>query len=213
VPDLHRVGYPVVEILADGSCVCGKADGTGGLVVPATVKEQLLYEVHDPGAYLTPDVIADITQARVEAVGENLVALRGVRGHPRPPTLKVNVFHEGGWLAEGEISYAGPRAEQRARLAAQVLIGVCSVFNDDAGRTLAGQATGGGRDVRLRVAASHVNQRVAERLVREVTALYTCGPAAGGGIRTTLTARLNNFSCLVPRERVPTHHRFLEESD
>lgn len=225
VPDLHNLGYPVVEVLEDGSCVCGKADGSGGLVVPATVKEQLLYELHDPGAYLTPDVVADITQARIEVLGENLVALRGVRGHPRPATLKVNVFHEGGWLAEGEISYAGPRAEQRARLAAQLLrqrlpelalrvdlIGVCSVFGDDAGRTLAAQPDTGARDVRLRAATSHADRRMAERLVREITALYTCGPAGGGGVRTALTARLNNFSCLVPRERVPVRYDFLEET-
>ena len=224
VPGLHAVGYPVLEILQDGSCLCGKADGTGGLVVPATVKEQLLYEVHDPAAYLTPDVVADITQARVEVVGENLVALRGVRGHPRPASLKVNVFCEGGWLAEGEISYAGPRAEQRARLAAQVLqqrlpalrprfdlIGVSSVFGDDAGRTLAAQPVTGARDVRLRAAASHPDKGTAERLLREVTALYTCGPAGGGGVRTALTARLNNFSCLVPRERIPVRHEFLED--
>ena len=224
VPDLHELGYPVLELFDDGSCVCGKAEGTGGFVTPATVKEQLLYEVHDPSAYLTPDVVADLTQARVEAVGENLVALRGVRGHARPATLKVNVFHEGGWLAEGEISYAGPRAEQRARLAAEVLrrrlpalslrfdlIGVVSVFNDDAGRTLAAQPPGEARDVRLRAAASHTDKREAERLLREVTALYTCGPAGGGGVRTALTARLNNFSCLVPRECVPVRQHFLED--
>ena len=226
VPDLHAVGFPVVEVFEDGSCLCGKADGTGGLVSSATVKEQLLYEVHDPAAYLTPDVVADITQATVEQAGENLVALRGVRGHPRPTTLKVNVFHEGGWLAEGEISYAGPRAEDRARLAADVLrrrlpaldlridiIGVSSVFGDDAGRTLASTASTGTRDVRLRAAATHPDRRIAERLTREVTALYTCGPAAGGGIRTALTARLNNLSCMVPRERVPAHYQFLREGD
>jgi hypothetical protein len=76
VPDLHAVGFPVVEVFEDGSCICGKADGTGGLVSLATVKEQLLYEVHDPAAYLTPDVVADITEATVEQVGENLVDAR-----------------------------------------------------------------------------------------------------------------------------------------
>ena len=74
------------------------------------MKEQLLYEVHDPAAYLTPDVIADISQAEVERLAVDRVALRGVRGHARPSHYKVNVCHEGGWLAEGEISYAGPRA-------------------------------------------------------------------------------------------------------
>lgn len=224
VPGLHAVGYPIAEIDADGHCVIGKADNTGGLVSLASVKEQLLYEVHDPAAYLTPDVVADISQARVAQVGINRVALSGVRGHARPATLKVNVCHEGGWLAEGEISYAGLRAEARARLAADVLrqrlpgltlrvdlIGVLSVFGDDAGRLLQATPAGDARDVRLRVAAAHFERAQAERLAREVMALYTCGPAGGGGVRTALTPRLNTLSCLVPREAVPTHFNLLDE--
>jgi hypothetical protein len=224
VPDLQAVGYPIAEIDADGHCVIGKADNTGGLVSLATVKEQLLYEVHDPAAYLTPDVVADISEARLEEIGLNRVALTGVRGHARPASLKVNVCHEGGWLAEGEISYAGPRAEARARLAADVLrqrlpdlalrvdlIGAVSIFGDDAGCLLQATPTGDARDVRLRVAAAHGERAQAERLAREVMALYTCGPAGGGGVRTALTPRLNTLSCLVPREAVPTHFDLLDE--
>jgi hypothetical protein len=224
VPGLEAVGFPIAEIDADGGCTIGKADGTGGLVTEATVKEQLLYEVHDPSAYLTPDVVADIAEAEVHALGADRVALRGVRGHARPTHYKVNVCHEGGWLAEGEISYAGPRAEARARLAADVLrkrldglalrvdlIGAVSVLGDDAGRTLAATADAGLRDVRLRVAATHDDRAQAERLVREVTALYTCGPAGGGGVRTALTPRLNTISCLLPRESVPVRHERVEE--
>jgi hypothetical protein len=224
VPGLARVGFPIAEIAADGSCTIGKADGTGGLVTEATVKEQLLYEVHDPAAYLTPDVIADISQAEVERLAVDRVALRGVRGHARPSHYKVNVCHEGGWLAEGEISYAGPRAEARARLAAEVLrerldgltlrvdlIGALSILGDDAGRALAATADAGLRDIRLRVAATHAERAQAERLGREVMALYTCGPAGGGGVRTTLTPRLNTLSCLLPREAVPVGFDMLEE--
>ncbi|MDM0016352.1 acyclic terpene utilization AtuA family protein [Variovorax saccharolyticus] len=225
VPGLARVGFPIAEIAADGSCTIGKADGTGGLVTEATVKEQLIYEVHDPAAYLTPDVVADISQAEVEGLGADRVALRGVRGHARPSHYKVNVCHEGGWLAEGEISYAGPRAEARARLAAEVLsarldglklrvdlIGALSILGDDAGRALAATPDTGLRDVRLRVAATHAERAQAERLAREVMALYTCGPAGGGGVRTALTPRLNTLSCLLPRAAVPVGFEMIEEA-
>lgn len=224
VPGLARLGYPIAQIDADGHCTITKPPGTGGRIDTHTVKEQLLYEVHDPAAYLTPDVVADLGEAEVAELGPDRVRLTGVRGHPRPATLKVNVCHETGWLAEGEISYAGARAEARARLAAQVLrerlaglgplrtdlIGVSSVFGDDDGRWLDQQAPGDARDVRLRVALRHTERAQAERLLREVTALYCCGPAGGGGVRTALRARLGTLSCLVPRELVPARHRFVE---
>lgn len=224
VPDLHAVGYPIAEIDREGNCVIGKADGTGGCVSLAGVTEQLLYEVHDPAAYLTPDVVADISAAQLTQLAPDRVALRGVRGHARPASLKVNVCHEGGWLAEGEISYAGPRAEARARLAADVLrrrlpalqlrvdlIGALSIMGDDGGALLAATPAGDARDVRLRVAATHTDRTEAERLGREVTALYCCGPAGGGGVRTSLIPRLNTLSCLVPREAVPARFDMLED--
>ena len=221
VPDLARVGFPIARLEADGGCTVFKADNTGGCVDEHTVKEQLLYELHDPAAYLTPDVVADIAGAEVTRVGPDEVRLSGVRGHPRPQALKANVFFANGWLAEGEISYAGPGAEARARLAAEVLrarleegdrqgplrvdlIGVASVLGDDAGEALARLPTGDARDVRLRVAANHADRAGAERLTREVTALYTCGPAGGGGVRTGLRQRLGLSSCLFPRALAPS---------
>jgi hypothetical protein len=225
VPDLHEVGFPIVEIAADGSFCVGKAKGTGGVVDCRTVKEQLLYEVHDPAAYLTPDVVADISDAAVEQVGPNQVAVLGVRGHPRPETLKVIAFFAGGWLGEGEVSYAGPNAERRARLAAEVVrrrvgdaltlrfdfIGVLSVFGDDPGRALSRASPADAQDVRLRVAVAHQDRSRVETVMREVTALYTCGPAGGGGVRTAITPRLNSASCLVPRDCVPATFCFVEE--
>ncbi len=224
VPDLHAVGFPIAEVASDGSFVVAKAERTGGLVDARTVKEQLLYEVHDPAAYLTPDVVADISNAEVHELGRHRVAVSGVCGHPRPATLKVNACFDGGWLGEAEISYAGPNAEARARLAAEVvrrrlgdalrprfdLIGVLSVFADDAGRALAAAPPGDARDVRLRVAAAHADRAQVERLLAEVTALYTCGPAGGGGVRTSVRSRLSTVSCLVPRERVPARFEILE---
>lgn len=224
VPDLANVGFPIAEIADDGSCIVTKAANTGGLVDTRTVKEQLLYEIHDPAAYLTPDVVADITDAEVVQIAPDRVRLSGVRGHPRPPTLKANVFFDGGWLGEGEISYAGPGAEARARLAADVLrkrlgallalrvdlIGVLSVLADDGGRQLASVAHGTATDVRLRVAGAHPDALVIDCLLREVNALYTCGPAGGGGVRTAKRQRLSTTSCFIPRERVPARFAFVE---
>ena len=223
VPDLHNVGFPIAEISSDGSFIITKADETGGIVNALTVKEQLLYELHDPAAYLTPDVIADISEAEVKELGENRVAVTGVRGHQRPDTLKTTVCFAGGWLGEGEISYAGPNAEARARLAAEIIkkrmgrelqirfdfIGSLSVFADDAGIALIDFTSTNSREVRLRVAGVHAERTQVEKLMREVTPLYTCGPAGGGGVRTTITQRLNSVSCFVPRELVPARFSFL----
>ncbi|AEG93309.1 acyclic terpene utilization AtuA family protein [Ramlibacter tataouinensis] len=221
VPDLANVGFPIVEMHADGRFVVGKAARTGGCVTRRTVIEQLLYEIHDPAAYLTPDVVADITRCSVTELQSDRVEVRGVRGHARPATLKATVCREGGWLAEGEISYAGPQAAARARLAGDIvtqrlqmlglgalqvrqdLIGVASVFADDAGRWWKDQPQPpSAPDVRLRIAAAADRRSDAEQVVREVTALYTCGPAGGGGVRTTITPRLASDSCFVPREWV-----------
>jgi len=223
VPGLHDVGFPIAEIAADGSCIIGKAAATGGLVDARTVKEQLLYEVHDPAAYITPDVLADITGATVTEVGPDRVRLAGVKGHPRTPTLKALAFFDGGWLGEAEISYAGPNAEARARLAMEVmrqrlggtlplrcdLIGVSSILGDDAGELLAGLPRGRAEDVRLRVAGRHEDAEPVDRLLREVTALWTCGPAGGGGVRTAKRQRLSSRACLVPRELVPGRWRIV----
>jgi hypothetical protein len=224
VPDLARVGYPIAEIAADGSCVLTKPEQTGGLVDVRTIKEQLLYEIHDPAAYVTPDVVADITEAEVSRAGAHRVRLSGVRGHARTPTLKALAFFEGGWLGEAEISYAGHNAEARARLAMDVvrkrmgsgvtlrfdLIGVLSVHGDDAGGMLEQRAPGDARDVRLRVAGKHHDPREIDRLLREVYSLWLCGPAGGGGVRTAKRPRLSSAACLVPRERVPARWQFVE---
>jgi hypothetical protein len=224
VPDLANAGFPIAAVAADGSFTIAKAANTGGLVDARTVKEQLLYEVHDPAAYLTPDVVADISAAEVHELGRDHVAVTGVRGHPRPATLKVNAWFDGGWLGEAEISYAGRNAEARARLAAEIvrarignaldirfdLIGVLSLFADDGGRMFAERPPGDARDVRLRAAAAHADRARVERLLAEVTTLYTCGPAGGGGVRTSLRSRLSTVSCFVPRERVPARFEILD---
>jgi hypothetical protein len=178
-PDLHAVGFPIAEVAADGSFTITKADVTGGVVNARTVKEQLLYELHDPAAYLSPDVVADISEAEVVEVGENRVAVKGVRGRPRPETLKATVCFAGGWLGEGEISYAGPNAEARARLAGEVisrrvgdalklrfdLIGALSVFGDERGAALSALPVNDTRDVRLRVAGVHSDRALSAAII------------------------------------------------
>lgn len=227
VPEIHNIGFPIAEIDFDGSCIITKANNTGGVVNALTVKEQLLYELHDPAAYITPDVVADITDAMVNEIAPNRVRLSGVIGHPRTNTLKTNVFFDGGWFGEGEISYAGPNAEARARLAMEMLqkrlgtkmklrfdlIGISSIFGDDDNAflrsTINNPARSEVQDVRLRVAGQHVDLKIIDLLLREVTALWTGGPAGGGGVRVAKRQRLSTQSCLINRQQVPATFYFL----
>jgi hypothetical protein len=224
VPGMENLGFPIAEIDASGGIAITKASDTGGMVTEQTVKEQLLYEVHNPAAYLTPDVTADISRVTVRQSGTDRVDVRNITGHARTDTLKVNICHHGGWLGEGEISYAGIQAEARAMLAAETirkrlrgrlklrvdLIGATSIFGDDDGELLREHAHGTARDVRLRIAGAHAEKNVAELVLREVTALYTCGPAGGGGVRTSLRPRLNSISSLIPRDLAPASWSFIE---
>lgn len=214
VPDLHAVGFPIAEITAARGITIGKPAGTGGLVSEATVKEQLLYEIHDPSGYVTPDVVLDLSGVGVRQEGPDRVAVAGARGRPRPDQLKVTVSVDGGWFGEGEISYAGPNAVARARLALDILarrvpqhlrlrcdlIGLSSVLGDEsAGPTANGAAPD---DVRARIAVEAETRREAEVAMREVTALLCCGPAGGGGARTHVRQRINTWSAGVPRAEV-----------
>ena len=226
VPGLENIGYPIAEIDHRGHFIIGKAAG-GGLVDRRTVTEQFLYEVHDPAAYLTPDVIADISEASLVELGNDRVRVDGVTGHARPDRLKVTVCFDGGWLGEGEISYYGPNALARARLAGEIVrrraprdirircdvIGVLSVLADDDGRAwqrFDELADVGSEDVRLRVAFAGDDKASVERGVAEVEALYCAGPAAGGGIRLALRPRIAATSCFVPREAVRARVEMVE---
>ena len=225
VPGMDRIGYPIAEIEADGAFVVTKPAGTGGLVDRRTVTEQVLYEIHDPAAYLTPDVVLDLTGVEVEEVGPDRVRVSGARGHPRPATLKATVCVEGGVLGEAEISYAGPNAAARARLAIETIrarmarrapdllvradaIGLVSILGDAAGACLAAAWDGAGwsggefHDVRVRFAAQSPDPAPVELLLDEVEALLCAGPAGGAGVRRRLTPRLASASCLVERDRV-----------
>lgn len=229
VPDLAKIGYPIAEIYDDASFIITKPESTGGKVSLRTVKEQLLYEVHDPSNYITPDVVLDITGVELTEVGPNRVLVKGARGRPRPKQLKVTAGFFGDWLGEGEISYAGPNAAQRALLAADVfterlklrelevefrfdLLGLSSVFDNQSGTLLSHcdpAMLAGKNDIRLRMAVSSNEKRQVEKALQEVSALYCTGPAAGGGIRTQIQNRIRTLSYLVPREQVQSHYYFI----
>jgi hypothetical protein len=216
VPGLADVGYPIAEMSATGAFVVTKPRGTGGLVDRRTVTEQILYEVHDPAAYLTPDVTLDITDVALAEDGRDRIRVSGARGGERPQTLKATVFIESGVLGEAEISYAGPNAAARARLAADIVatrmrrrapdlrVRIDAIGRDSTFGMLAHEATAAPElsEVRLRFAAQSMDRTPVELLLDEVEALYCAGPAGGCGVRRHLSPRLASASCLIERERV-----------
>jgi hypothetical protein len=121
VPEPWNLAFPIVEVEEDGSAVITKVAGSGGAVNLMTVKEQLLYEVHDPANYLTPDVVVDFTTARLEQVGPDRVRVTNLSGKPRTPTLKVSIGCTEGFIGEDMFFYAGPGALRRAQLAKKIL--------------------------------------------------------------------------------------------
>ena len=121
IPDLARVGYPIIEASADGSFVVTKHEGTGGAVNIDTVSHQLAYEMGDPAAYLTPDVIADFTSFKIEEDGPDRVRISGVKGAPATPHYKVSMSYSDGWKSVGELTISGPDALEKAKLCAQIV--------------------------------------------------------------------------------------------
>lgn len=196
VEGMASLGFPYAVVEPSGRAVITKLPEAGGEITRDICKEQLLYEISDPGSYLTPDVIADFTSVDLNATGKDTIRVSGGTGAPRPDTLKVAVGFRDGFLGEGQISYAGPNASERAHLAGEIVterldkvhhlrplemrvdyIGESSVFR---GATAPPYPP---VDVRLRVAAKTRTKEEAELVGREVQTLYTNGPAAGGGAR------------------------------
>lgn len=214
VAGLDRCGYPIAEVDADGSAVITKLADSGGLVTLATVKEQLLYEVHDPSRYITPDVIADFSQVQIASAGSDRVRVSNAGGSSRPQTLKVTVGFDDGFQGEAGVSYAGPGAQARGKLAAEIvghrlrevhgftsdfridLIGVSSLF------ATAGRSGLGSEDVRLHVAMRSPTREGAELMLWEVESLLCCGPAGGGGFRGSIVPCVMTKSVLIDRDMV-----------
>lgn len=227
VPRPEAIGFPIAEVAEDGQLVITKSRGTGGVVNRRTVKEQLLYEIHDPAAYLTPDVTLDITEVELAEQGLDRVAVSGARGKAPPETLKATFGFVGDWMGEAEISYAGPNAFARTRLAIDIidrrlglrgpklrrridLIGATSVFDSDEGDlrvSFAGLAPG---DLRVRLAVSGEDKAQIEKALQEANALYCCGPAGGGGVRMRVQARIRTLSYVIPRDLTLARFSFCE---
>jgi hypothetical protein len=217
VPDLARLGFPIAEVAEDGSAVITKVPGSGGRVTAATCKEQLLYEVHDPSRYLQPDVVADFSGVTVTEEGPDRVRVVGGDGRSRTGTLKVSVGYLDSYAGEGQISYAGPGAIARGRLALEVvaerlrmtgmqtrelrfdLIGVDSIL----GPKLSAGAPEP-REVRVRVVGRTDNLAEATRIGNEVESLYLNGPASGGGVTKSAREIIGIRSTLLPEHLVTT---------
>ena len=213
VEGLSRLGFPLAEVPFDGPIVITKVAGSGGQVTPATCKEQLLYEIHDPARYLTPDVEADFSCVRIAEVGRDRVEVDGAKGLHRPDELKVSLGVRDGYIGEGQISYAGGGALARARLAAHTVgerLRAVGLDDRDIRSDLIGvNALHGSTarkdpppEVRLRVVARAPSFDVACRVGREVEALYTNGPAGGAGATTSTREVLSIVSTFLPRSVV-----------
>ncbi len=210
VPELWNVGFPILEVTEDGEYTVTKLPNAGGLVSEGTVKEQLLYEIHDPTRYLTPDVIADFSNVSVKDIGNDLVQVSGGSGKPKTGLLKTSIGYKDGYIAEAEISYGGSGAVKRAELAKTVIenrltaqhvkpieirydfIGLNSLYGDELA------STAEAAEVRLRVAARTADKAMAQVITREVESLYTNGPAGGGGIRSKVKEIVSIGSILIP---------------
>jgi hypothetical protein len=227
VADLWNVGFPIAEIFENGDLIITKLEGTGGLVSTATVKEQILYEIHDPTSYLTPDVTADFSQVFVKELDPNRIFVSGATGKPKPALYKASIGYKDSFIVEAEISYGGTGAYERALLAGEVIlkrlefikvpveelqinyIGVNSLYKDYISQLQNGRFNDF-KDVRLRVSARASHKEAAVRIGYEVEALMTNGPAGGGGVRVHLKDNVSIVSLMVPSNEIDIKVEYLE---
>jgi Acyclic terpene utilisation family protein AtuA len=214
VAGLGRLGFPIGEVGENGDLVVTKVPGSGGSVTEATCKEQLLYEVHDPSQYLQPDVVGDFSEVTVTQVGPDRVHIQGGRGKPKTGKLKTSVGYIDGYVGEGQISYAGPGALERGRLALEIVrerLNLTGVQMTEARFDLIGaDSLHGSRlsnrglpyEVRLRVIGRTDSLAEAVRIGNEVETLYTNGPAGGGGAFKAAREIVAVASVLVPEDLV-----------
>jgi len=223
VPDVASIGFPIVEVAEDGSCVVTKPRGSGGRVTEQTVKEQLVYEIGDPGRYLSPDVTVSFLGLTVTDQGEDRVLVTGARGSPAPDRLKVSATYRDGFRAAGTLTIVGESAPLKARRAAEAVFeslarrgitfaeqlteclgtGACRVGGT--GSIAGGESLGEVIETVLRMAVADPDRRKVEAFTRSLTPLITAGPPGVTGYaegRPRVHPVLRYWPCLIPRERV-----------
>jgi len=225
IPDLANVGYPIAEASADGSFVITKHPGTGGRVNIPGVTEQLVYEMGDPNAYITPDVVADFTSIRLEGGGENRVRVHGITGGPSTPFLKVSIAYRAGYKAVGSLVYSWPDAMEKAQLADKVLrerldnlgLHFDQVLTEFVGATSThGALAGDGHDapeVMFRIGVRGPDRAAVERFTREIVPLVLNGPPSVTGFaggRPKVEEIVAYWPALLDKRAVSTAVRILE---
>ena len=220
VDGLSRLGFPIAEVSEDGSAIITKVEGSGGKVVTATCKEQMLYEIHNPTTYFTPDVIADFSGVTMTQVGPDQVRVEGATGRARSATLKVSVGYRDGFIGEGQMSYAGLGAQARGQLALDIVekrLALTGVKVSETRYDLIGvnaihvrQNPAPVDEVRIRVTGRTESMKEAVRIGNEVETLYTNGPAGGGGAFKSAKEVIAILSVLLPRESVKAAVSYLE---
>jgi hypothetical protein len=193
IPDLANVGYPIVEASPDGTFAIVKHPGTGGRISVPSVTEQLVYEMGDPRAYITPDVVADFTTINLEQAGENRVRVFGIKGGPPTDKLKVSIAYRAGFKAVGTLVYVWPDAMEKARLADRVLrerfsmLGMTfdAIVTEFVGvNSTHGPLAGDGvhnDEVQLRIGVRSPDRTMVERFTRELAPLVLNGPPSVTG--------------------------------
>ena len=215
VPDLDRLGFPLIEIDETGKFVVTKVEGSGGLVCEDTCKEQMIYEIHNPERYLTPDTVADFSHVTFTQVGKDRVEAAHATSHGKPETLKVSVGYKDCFIGEGEISYGGMNCMNRAKLAADIVekrlklvgvemeefridyIGYNSLYKSKISDQYAPDVF---PEIRLRVSGRTKDKANATLIANEVEALYTNGPAGGAGTTKKVSEIVSICSIFVPRD-------------
>lgn len=212
---MAALGYPLARIMADGTAEIAMLEGAPGRLDALTCTLQLLYEVHDPARYITPDGVLDFTGIRFEQIGHNRVRVSGAATAPPPERLKVVGFVEQrGVIADVEIGFAGPHALDLARRAADTLrlrlhdwpksdlvidlVGVDSILGPGSAPLRAAPP-----ELRVHISARCNDAAAVQEVEDEVYALTLCGPAGGAGIRSERRANIETISGLIPRASAP----------